>query len=224
MVDDSPIPKHLPSVPPELVQRGGTRRDFLYLATIATGTLGVIATAWPLIDQMEPSADIRAAGGPVEIDLGALGPGQQVIVLWQSKPIFVVNRPAEALKTLQEGSLRGQLRDPDSQALQQPPYAENWHRSVKPQYLVLVGICTHLGCVPKYRPDVNASDLPANWPGGYFCPCHGSRYDLAGRVFQGVPAPYNLPVPPYHFVNDKTLRIGENPPGVSFDLGSVEQI
>jgi ubiquinol-cytochrome c reductase iron-sulfur subunit len=224
MADESSIPKHLPPVPGELVRPAGTRRDFLYLATIATAGLGAIATAWPFIDQMNPSADVRAAGGPVDIDLGSLGPGQQIVVLWQSKPIFIVNRPADALKSLQDPSLRRQLRDPDSQALQQPPYAENWYRSVKPQYLVLVGICTHLGCVPKYRPDVNASDLAPNWPGGYFCPCHGSRYDLAGRVFQGVPAPYNLPVPPYHFVGDKGLRVGENPAGVSFDLGSVEQI
>jgi ubiquinol-cytochrome c reductase iron-sulfur subunit len=152
------------------VRYGGTRRDFLYLATIATAGLGALATAWPFINQMNPSADVRAAGGPVEIDPGSLGPGQQIIAVWQSKPIFIVNRPPDALKRLQSASLRSQLRDPDSQALQQPPYAENWHRSAKPQYLVMVGICTHLGCVPKYRPDVNPSDLPGRLARSLFLP------------------------------------------------------
>jgi ubiquinol-cytochrome c reductase iron-sulfur subunit len=104
---------------------------------------------------------------------------------------------------------------------QQPPYAQNWHRSAKPEYAVLVGICTHLGCIPKFFPDPNPSSPAADWLGGYFCPCHGSKYDLAGRVFSGVPAPYNLPVPPYRFENDKTVRIGENPPGVTYDLGEI---
>jgi hypothetical protein len=115
------------------------------------------------------------------------------------------------------------LRDPNSTAHQQPPYAQNWHRSIEPEYLVVVGICTHLGCIPKLEAAVGGS-FGANWPGGYFCPCHGSKYDLAGRVFSGVPAPYNLPVPPYHFVGKTVIRIGENPPGSQFDLSSIEQI
>ena len=107
---------------------------------------------------------------------------------------------------------------------QQPDYATNGNRSVKPEFLVLVGVCTHLGCIPKFFPQPSPTDPAPNWPGGYFCPCHGSKYDLAGRVFLGVPAPYNLPVPPYHFPNDKTLRVGENPPGSTFDFGSVVQV
>ncbi|MEA2778483.1 MAG: ubiquinol-cytochrome c reductase iron-sulfur subunit [Rhodospirillaceae bacterium] len=201
-----------------------TRRSFLFLATAATAGMGMAAVGWALVDSMNPSADIRAAGGPVDIELGALAPGQQITVLWQGKPVSVVNRTPEALKTLQDPSLRSRLRDPDSHARQQPPYAANWYRSAKPEYLILVNICTHLGCVPKFRPDANAEDLAPAWPGGFFCPCHGSKYDLAGRVFQGVPAPYNLPVPPYRFVDAKTLRVGENPPGVSFDISQVEQL
>jgi ubiquinol-cytochrome c reductase iron-sulfur subunit len=106
----------------------------------------------------------------------------------------------------------------------EPAYAANWHRSIKPEYLVLVGVCTHLGCIPKFFPTANASDPAPNWPGGYFCPCHGSKYDLSGRVFTGVPAPYNLPVPPYHFPDGNTLRLGENPPGSNYDLNSILQI
>ena len=112
--------------------------------------------------------------------------------------------------------------DPNSSTLQQPPYAENWHRSVKPEFLVLVGVCTHLGCIPKFEP--TKASISPDWLGGYFCPCHGSKYDLSGRVYSGVPAPYNLPVPPYVFVNDKTLRIGANPEGQSFELDSVLQL
>jgi ubiquinol-cytochrome c reductase iron-sulfur subunit len=108
--------------------------------------------------------------------------------------------------------------------MQQPPYADNWHRSVKPEFAIMVGICTHLGCIPMYYPNPSASEPVPNWPGGYFCPCHGSKYDLAGRVWAGVPAPYNLPIPPYTLPNDKTARIGENPPGVQYDLNSIVQI
>lgn len=117
-----------------------------------------------------------------------------------------------------------ELADPQSKELQQPPYARNWHRSVKPEYAVLVGICTHLGCIPQFYPQPNATTPAADWMGGYFCPCHGSKYDLAGRVFRGVPAPYNLPVPPYIFLNDITIRIGENPPEVNFEFSSIQQL
>jgi ubiquinol-cytochrome c reductase iron-sulfur subunit len=116
------------------------------------------------------------------------------------------------------------LSDPNSAAMQQPPYAVNWHRSLNPEYGVMVGICTHLGCLPGYYPQPSKDTPVADWPGGYFCPCHGSKYDLAGRVYSGVPAPYNLPVPPYHFPNPKTLRIGENPEGATFELSSVVQM
>ena len=218
MASTAPIASHPPT------SEEPTRRDFLYIATAATAAVGVAATIWPLIDQMNPDAAAIAAGAPVDIDLAQVQPGQQVTVVWRSKPVFVINRPKAALDTLQSPDLTRRLRDPDSQQRQQPSYAANWHRSIKPEYLVIVGICTHLGCIPKYMPQPSASDPTPDWPGGYFCPCHGSKYDLAGRVFQGVPAPLNLPVPPHHYANDKTLRVGENPPGATFDFDSVEQV
>jgi ubiquinol-cytochrome c reductase iron-sulfur subunit len=201
-----------------------SRRDFIYIATATVAGVGAAATLVPLIDQMNPDAATLAAGGPVDLDLSAVAPGQQVVVRWRSRPIFVMRRTDAVLKELQSQSLLAQLADPQSAELQQPPYATNWHRSVKPDFGVLVGICTHLGCIPNYFPQPSATDPAANWPGGYFCPCHGSKYDLAGRVFKGVPAPYNLPVPPYRFVNDTAIRIGENPSGATFDFGSIRQI
>ena len=201
-----------------------SRRDFLYLATGAVGAVGVAATVWPLIDQMNPDASTVAAGQPIDVDLSQVQPGQQIVVVWRSKPVFIVNRPKAALDGLQDPQLVARLSDPDSEQRQQPSYAVNWHRSIKPEYLVVVGICTHLGCIPKFMPSPSASDPVANWPGGYFCPCHGSRYDLSARVYRGVPAPYNLPVPPYHFPNDKIVRVGENPPDATFDFDSVQQV
>jgi len=200
------------------------RRDFLTLVTLATAAVGAGAIAWAFIDSMNPAADTVAAGAPLEIDLSKVAPGQQIVVLWRSKPIFVLNRTPEALKELQSPDLLSRLSDPNSTVHQQPIYAENWHRSSAPEYGILVGICTHLGCLPGYFPKPDPNNPVANWPGGYLCPCHGSKYDLAGRVYSGVPAPYNLPVPPYQILNGKTLRIGVNPPGVTFDLGSVVQI
>jgi len=199
-----------------------SRRDFLVIAGNALLGVGAACAAWPLISSMNPSRDVIAAGAPIDVDLTPLQPGQQIIVMWRSRPVFIVNRPQTQLAMLQTAEDRALLRDPDSGALQQPPYAQNWHRSIKPEYLVLVGICTHLGCIPEFKPEPGS--ISADWPGGYFCPCHGSRYDLSGRVFSGVPAPLNLPVPPYHFVNDKTVRIGENPPDSAWDFGSIEQI
>jgi ubiquinol-cytochrome c reductase iron-sulfur subunit len=203
---------------------GATRRDFLTLLALAGAAVGVGAIAWPFIDSMEPAADTLAAGEPIEVDISKIAPGQQIVVMWRGKPILLVRRTPEALKTLQSPSLLRILSDPDSKVVQQPPYAENWHRSVNPEIAVLVGICTHLGCVPVFYPNPSATDPQPNWPGGYLCPCHGSKYDLAGRVYSGVPAPYNLPVPPYRVVNDKTLRIGENPSGSDFSLNSIVQI
>ena len=200
-----------------------TRRDFLLLVTGALGVVGAGAAIWPFIASMNPSADVIAAGAPVDIDLSPVKPGQQLLITWRSRPIFIVRRTPAQLKLLQEANDTSLLRDPNSSAEQQPPYAKNWHRSIKPEYLVLVGICTHLGCIPKFRPQVGG-DLGANWPGGYFCPCHGSKYDLAGRVFSGVPAPYNLPVPPYTFTGPTAVRIGENPKGANWEFASVEQI
>jgi ubiquinol-cytochrome c reductase iron-sulfur subunit len=200
------------------------RRDFLTLVAGAGAAIGSAAILWPLVDSMNPAEDVLAAGAPMDIDLTHIAAGQQIVVRWRGDPILIVNRTAEAVKSLQTPAVISRLSDPDSTVHQQPPYADNWHRSIKPEYAVLVGICTHLGCLPSYMPEPNPSAPTPNWPGGYFCPCHGSKYDLAGRVYSGVPAPYNLPVPPYTFVNDKTVRIGENPTGVQFELASVVQM
>lgn len=201
-----------------------TKRDFLSMVATAGAVIGLGAVVWPFVDSMNPSADVIAAGAPIDIDVSKLSPGQQIVVLWRGAPMLIVHRTPAALTTLQTPALVSRLSDPDSKVAQQPPYAENWHRSVKPDYAVLVGICTHLGCLPGYLPNPDPTTPAPNWPGGYFCPCHGSKYDLAGRVYTGVPAPYNLPVPPYRFVDDKTVRIGENPPGVVFALTSVVQM
>lgn len=203
---------------------GETRRDFLNLVTGAFTGIGVAAIAWTLIDSMNPSADVIAAGAPIDIDVSKVEPGQQIVVRWRGDPILLVNRTPEMVKTLQAKPTLDRLSDPNSEVMQQPPYAKNWHRSVKPELAVLVGICTHLGCLPQYLPKPNPTDPVPNWPGGYLCPCHGSKYDLAGRVYRNVPAPYNLPVPPYTFPDAKTVRIGDNPPGVSFELAEVTQI
>jgi ubiquinol-cytochrome c reductase iron-sulfur subunit len=143
--------------------------------------------------------------------------------LWRRQPVFVLHRTAAQLQVLQESNDIRQLRDPNSEVLQQPEYAKNWHRSIKPEYLIVVGICTHLGCVPRYEPQPGGT-LGPDWLGGYFCPCHGSRYDLAARVFTGVPAPYNLPVPPHRFLSESKVRIGENPPGSAFEFSSIVQL
>jgi ubiquinol-cytochrome c reductase iron-sulfur subunit len=200
------------------------RRDFLYIATGTMASVGALMVAWPFIDQMNPGSDVLAAGSPLAIDLSSVAPGQQITVMWRSMPIFIVHRTPAILTGLKQPSLLDRLRDPHSQQMQQPPYAANWCRSIQPDYLVLVGICTHLGCIPKFRPDAGDPGLGATWPGGYLCPCHGSKYDLAGRVFDGVPAPLNLPVPPYHFTSPTMVTIGENPKGGTFDLSSVEQL
>lgn len=200
------------------------RRDFLKLVTGAFAGIGAAAVAWTFVDSMNPAADVLAAGQPLDIDMSKIASGQQIIVLWRGKPILVVNRTPQAAKTLQSAGLISRLSDPNSEVNQQPPYARNWHRSIRPEYAVLVGICTHLGCLPGYWPTPDPSTPVPDWPGGYFCPCHGSKYDLAGRVYKGVPAPYNLPVPPYYFPNDHTLRIGDNPKGQLFDLDSVVQM
>ncbi len=210
------------SVGPEV--EPASRRDFLYLVTGSVAAVGVGATAWPFVAQMNPDAATVAAAGPIDIDVSQIQPGQRVVALWSARPVFVVNRPQAALDQLRDPKLTAQLRDPNSREWQQPPYAANWHRSIKPEFLVLVGVCTHLGCIPLFDPQPDPTNPAPDWPGGFFCPCHGSKYDLAGRVFAGVPAPYNLPVPPYHFADDKTLRVGENPPDANFDFNSILQV
>ncbi len=202
-----------------------TRRDFLYIATATVGAVGAAATLVPLVDQMNPDASTLAAGGPVDLDISKISEGQQVMIRWRQRPIFVFRRSKQTLDAMQSKQLTSQLADPNSDQLQQPPYATNWHRSLQPELGVLVGICTHLGCIPLFYPNASETTPVTNWLGGYFCPCHGSKYDAAGRVYSGVPAPYNLPVPPYRFVNDKTLRIGENDASATaWSFDSIRQL
>jgi ubiquinol-cytochrome c reductase iron-sulfur subunit len=196
------------------------RRDFIHILTGALAVGGAAAVAWPLIDQMEPSSNVISAGSPVPVDLSKVAPGQQITVLWRSNPTFIVNRTPAMLAKLASPDVADLVRDPGSESLQQPPYAKNWSRSIKPQWAVLVGVCTHLGCVPGFTP--SPGSVQPNWPGGWFCPCHGSKYDLAGRVFKSVPAPLNLPVPPYSFTNDTEIMIGQNPPGETFEISDVQ--
>jgi ubiquinol-cytochrome c reductase iron-sulfur subunit len=186
-----------------------SRRRFLVAATTVVGGAGVVAVAVPFLSSWKPSARAEAAGAPVEVDVSQVEPGQLIRVAWRGRPIWLVRRTPEMLEGLAHNMAR--LRDPDSEvASQQPPYAQNDHRSIKPDLLVLVGICTHLGCSPAFRPDVAPDDLGPDWRGGFFCACHGSRFDLAGRVYQNVPAPTNLVVPPHMYLSDTLLVVGED--------------
>jgi ubiquinol-cytochrome c reductase iron-sulfur subunit len=200
------------------------RRDLLGLVALASAAVGAGAVAWPFVDSMNPARDTLAAGAPLDIDASRIEPGQQIVAMWRGAPVFILRRSPQALETLRDPALAARLKDPDSAVPQQPAYATNWHRSMTLEYAVLVGICTHLGCLPTLYAKPDATEPVSNWPGGYFCHCHGSRYDLAGRVHNGVPAPYNLPVPPHNFINGTMIRIGENPPGASFELSGVVQI
>jgi len=173
--------------------------------------VGAVGTGFllvPFISSMQPSAKARAAGAPVRADISKLEPGQMIRVKWRGKPVWVVKRTPEMLETLP--TLNDNLRDPQSGVSEQPEYAQNEYRSIKPEVLVLIGICTHLGCSPTYRPDVSPADLGPDWKGGFFCPCHGSRFDIAGRVYAGVPAPTNLPVPPHRYLSDDEILIGDD--------------
>ena len=187
---------------------GFTRRHFLTVATAVTGGAGALATAVPFVASFKPSARAQALGAPVTVDISKLEPGAMTRVEWRGRAIFVVNRTDEMLGTLAKDADR--LKDPESDDSVQPDDAKNEHRSIRPQFLVLEGVCTHLGCAPMPRFEVAPADLGADWPGGFYCPCHGSKFDLAGRVFAGVPAPLNLPVPPYRFLNDSTIMIGSD--------------
>lgn len=189
------------------------RRRFLTAATTVVGAVGAGFALVPFISSMEPSAKARAAGAPVRADISKLELGQMIRVKWRGKPVWIVNRTPKMLETLPK--LDPLLRDPKSLEPQQPPYAQNEYRSIKPEYAVLIGICTHLGCSPTYRPDVAPEDLGPEWLGGFFCPCHGSRFDLAGRVFKGVPAPLNLVVPPYRYLSEYEILIGDDKEGAA---------
>lgn len=181
------------------------RRHFLLTVTTIIGGIGALWGLIPFVRSWLPSAKAQAAAAPVQVDLRELEPGQQVTVEWRGKPVWIIRRTEVMLKQLK--GYEQKLRDPESLVKQQPPFAKNSYRSLKPEYLVLVGICTHLGCSPKYTPKVN--ELGADWPGGFYCPCHGSTFDLAGRVFKGAPAPINLEVPPYQFVSEHVIIIGQ---------------
>ncbi len=186
-----------------------TRRKVL---TGATGVVGAVGGAFmlvPFISSWQPSEKAKAAGAPVNVDVSQLQSGQMVTVSWRGKPVWVVRRTPEMLKILSENVT--ELRDPDSNESIQPEYTKNSFRSVNDEYLVVVGICTHLGCAPLYRPAVGSPDMMEGWMGGFFCPCHGSRFDLAGRVAKSVPAPTNLEIPPYHFLSNNVIRVGEDP-------------
>ncbi|MCW8906665.1 MAG: ubiquinol-cytochrome c reductase iron-sulfur subunit [Sedimenticola sp.] len=184
------------------------KRRFLTAATSVVGAVGAGFVAVPFLKSWNPSEKAKAAGAPVEADIGKLEPGQMMRVKWRGKPVWIVHRTEKNLQDME--GLVDTLADPESEQPQQPEYCKNPHRSRKPQYLVAVGICTHLGCSPTYRPEVAPQDLGADWVGGFFCPCHGSRFDLAGRVYSGVPAPTNLVIPPYYFLTDTTILVGED--------------
>jgi ubiquinol-cytochrome c reductase iron-sulfur subunit len=183
-----------------------SRRKFLTTATIATGAIGAVFAAVPFIASWRPSERARALGVPTELDISKVEPGQMTIVTWRKQPIYVVRRTADMVASLKGHD--GALKDPTSDKSDQPPYAKNEFRARKPEYLVLIGTCTHLGCLPKQRFQADTPEMGASWPGGFFCPCHGSRFDLAGRVFEGSPASVNLRVPPYTFSNERTLVVG----------------
>src|ERR1700704_4864312 len=207
-----------------------TRRDVLRVATGAAGAAAVVGAVGaagymvPLLDQAQSDAAMPGVAGTVDVDLSPLQPGQQIMVFWRTWPVFVVHRTVQAVTMLRNSVLLSQLADPESDQLQQPPYAKNRQRSVKAELSVLVGICPNMACPPQFYPQPHAAEPAADWLGGYLCPCHGSKYDLAGRVFKDFPAPYNLPVPPHRFIGDKIVRSGENPPNVTFDFNTILQI
>jgi ubiquinol-cytochrome c reductase iron-sulfur subunit len=184
------------------------KRRFLTATTSVIGAVGVVGVAVPFIASWQPSTKAKAAGAPVEADISKLGPGELLRVKWRGKPVWILRRTEKNLEDLK--TLDPKLADPASDMPQQPDYARNPHRSRKPEIWVAVGICTHLGCSPTFRPEVAPEDLGPAWVGGFYCACHGSRFDLAGRVYSGVPAPTNLVIPPYQFVDDNTILVGDD--------------
>jgi ubiquinol-cytochrome c reductase iron-sulfur subunit len=182
------------------------RRRFLIGATSVVGGVGAIGAAVPFVASWNPSAKAKAAGAPVKASIGKLQPGQRMTVEWRGKPVWVIRRTQEMLDNIEK--LKDELRDPESKVPQQPEYIKGVFRSSRPEYAIIVGICTHLGCSPQFIPEVKPQEFDQNWVGGFFCPCHGSRFDLAGRVFKGVPAPKNLEIPPYKYLDDATIVVG----------------
>ncbi|MES9899798.1 MAG: ubiquinol-cytochrome c reductase iron-sulfur subunit [Sedimenticola sp.] len=184
------------------------KRRLLTAATSVVGAVGAGFIAVPFLASWNPSEKAKAAGAPVEADISKLESGQLMRVKWRGKPVWVVRRTEQNLKDLP--GMDSMLADPASEMLQQPSYCQNTNRSIKPEYLVAIGICTHLGCSPTYRPEVAPADLGSEWVGGFFCPCHGSRFDLAARVYAGVPAPTNLEIPPHQYLSDTLILVGDD--------------
>ncbi|MDD5299003.1 MAG: ubiquinol-cytochrome c reductase iron-sulfur subunit [Gallionella sp.] len=187
------------------------KRLLLVAASMAAGGVAAAGAGTPFVMSLMPSERAKAAGAPVEVDIAAIEPGMMTVVEWQGKPVWIVRRTQAMLDLLAKHD--DSLADPDSSIQQQPEYCHNAYRSIKPEILVVLGVCTHLGCSPTYRPEVAPPDLGDNWPGGWFCPCHGSRFDLAARVYKGVPAPTNLVVPPHKYLSDSRLLIGDDRKG-----------
>ena len=189
------------------------KRRFLIAATSVAGGVAAGATAVPFVASMLPSERAKAAGAPVEADISNLAPGELMRVKWRGKPVWIVRRTKKMLESVTENDTN--VADPESQRNPDytPPYARNEYRSIKPEYLVVVGICTHLGCSPVDKFKAEAEPFDSDWKGGFYCPCHGSLFDLAGRVYKNVPAPDNLPVPPHTYLSDSTIRIGEDQKG-----------
>jgi ubiquinol-cytochrome c reductase iron-sulfur subunit len=187
-----------------------TRRN-LIIATSAVGGAAGLGVAVPFVWSMWPSERAKAAGAPVEVDISRLAPGELAVVEWRGKPVWVIRRTKEMIDSLKAVSSR--LTDPDSSASAQPDYAKNEARAVKPEFMVMEGVCTHLGCSPQLKTAEAKAEMGADWGGGFYCPCHGSKFDYAGRVFKGAPAPLNLPVPPHTYLSDGTILIGEDKKG-----------
>jgi ubiquinol-cytochrome c reductase iron-sulfur subunit len=185
-----------------------SKRQFLTSALTVVGAVGTGYLAVPFLSQMQPSRKAMAAGAPVEVDISKLGAGQLLRVAWRGKPVWILNRPPRMLKTLE--AMDALLEDPSSDESVQPESSKNATRSIKPDIFIAVGLCTHLGCSPTFRPEVAPADLGDDWEGGFFCPCHGSKFDLAGRVYSGFPAPTNLEIPPYRYVTETQIIIGED--------------
>jgi ubiquinol-cytochrome c reductase iron-sulfur subunit len=187
-----------------------TRRNLIVAGSVAGGLAG-IGAAVPFVWSMWPSERAKAAGAPVEADVASLAPGEMTVVEWRGKPVWIVRRTKEMLEAVKKSD--DKVTDPRSDVPLQPEYARNEYRSIKPELLVLVGICTHLGCSPQAKPAEAKAEMGADWPGGFLCPCHGSKFDLAGRVYRGAPAPVNLEVPPHTYLSDTKLLIGEDKKG-----------
>jgi ubiquinol-cytochrome c reductase iron-sulfur subunit len=184
-----------------------TRRNLVVATSVVGGAAG-LGAAVPFIASMLPSERARAAGAPIEVDISRIAPGELAVFEWRGKPVWVIRRTPEMIESLKAQAPR--LTDPASKASEQPKYAENEHRSQKPDVMVMEGVCTHLGCSPQLKAADAKAEMGGDWVGGFYCPCHGSKFDYAGRVFRGAPAPTNLKVPPYTFVSDSTLVIGED--------------